>query len=832
MSVSDAKRIEALHKQIERHNKLYFVEARAEVSDQAYDRLLAELAHLEAQHPDLIRPDSPTQRVGGQPIPGFVSVAHAQRMYSIDNTYNRNKLIAWNHRVSKAIADQSTLSDDQPKPIEIDYVVEPKIDGVAVSLRYERGKLLLATTRGDGVRGDDITANARTVHTIPLALQSKEVVPPHVLEIRGELYLPQAEFERINAARHNRGEEPLANPRNATAGTLKQLDPRIVAQRKLLFMAHGRGQVEPDPFLTLSEFLQAIREWGFPTPTVTAKCTGIAGVWDFIESFDRRRGGLGYGTDGVVVKVDRMDWQQQLGHTSKSPRWCIAYKYAAEQANTQLLSIDWQVGKSGKLTPRATMQPVFLAGTTIRHATLHNLGEIRRKDLHLQDRITIQKAGEIIPQVLAVDRTLRPKTAQPIIPPSQCPRCSSTVRVEYDRNREIAIKHWATRSEPHTSRSQDHDMDKALSKAQMPLGEADETGRYCANPECPAQFREKLIHFAGRSQMNIDGLGAEIIDQLLKAALVKRFADLYHLNITDLANLSHESVVQGKVVNVRLGKKSGTSIHRSIQQSKHRGLACVLAALGIAHIGTRTAEIIASKVDSIDNLLSASEETIRASVLESSDAVKLENAKNAAQAFHKALHSKNGNKLIQTAKASVDNGWGEKDQLKKFLNSLPEGGTTWRIKWGKGKGKKDLILQSFHSLDELYTTSPQQLAELFDDEVVGPSLYHYLQSDFGAGVISSLRSAGVNLTSLRRTSPNTSHASFGGKRFVITGTLANLSRQDLTDRLIALDAYVSNSVSKNTNVLIIGDNPGSKLIKAQSLGIEVWDERRLLQKLK
>ena len=330
MSEAAAKRIETLRQQLERHNRLYHVEARPQISDREYDRLLSDLADLERQHPQHATADSPTRRVGGEPIDGFTTVEHVQRMYSIDNTYDRAELLAWHRRVVKAVVESPPESEEQADQQPIDYVVEPKIDGVAVGLRYEDGSLKIAATRGDGRRGDDITTNARSIRAIPLRLHAQGEAPPRVLEVRGEVVMPRSAFEGINAQRTADEEEPFANPRNATAGTLKQLDPSIVGQRKLLFLAHGRGQIEPDPFPTHAAFLEAIRHWGLPTNTMTKSCRTIAEVWDFIETFDAQRGSLPFGTDGAVIKVDRLDWQRQLGHTSKSPRWCIAYKYAAE----------------------------------------------------------------------------------------------------------------------------------------------------------------------------------------------------------------------------------------------------------------------------------------------------------------------------------------------------------------------------------------------------------------------------------------------------------------------------------------------------------------------
>ena len=383
-------------------------------------------------------------------------------------------------------------------------------------------------------------------------------------------------------------------------------------------------------------------------------CNSIKEVWVFIEKFQNRRTKLPYGVDGVVVKVDRYDWQEHLGYTSKAPRWCIAYKYAAEQAATKLIKVDWQVGKTGKLTPRATMEPVFLAGTTVQHATLHNLGEIRRKDIRLGDTVVIEKAGEIIPQVVQVIKEKRDKHVKLIVPPEECPECGGEVEIEQDDS-------------------------------------GKETARYCINPECPAQFRERLIHFAGRAQMDIDGLGEEIIDQLLKEKLVSHFADLYKLDEKQLATLTHESITkQGKKVQVRLGEKKASQILESLEQSKKR-INARLASLGIKHIGTQTARVIASRVEDIDGLISATLEKVRTIVVSDENSLNLQKSKQVANRFYEKLHSPEGKMRMEIAVESAKNKrTGNPVEL--FLKELPSGPKSWGVGWGeKGKGKRDRI---------------------------------------------------------------------------------------------------------------------------------------------
>ncbi|MCA9286059.1 MAG: NAD-dependent DNA ligase LigA, partial [Phycisphaerales bacterium] len=368
-------RVKELRDLLNRANRAYYVDAEPIMADAEYDRLLAELADLEAKHPELADADSPTQRIGDELLGGFQTVRHRVPMQSIDNTYDADDLRAWAERTVRTLeADQGdTLFGDGPR-----FVCDPKVDGVAISLRYEDGRLAQAVTRGDGERGDDVTANVRTIRAVPLRLSGRRV--PEVLEVRGEIYMPNAEFERVNHEREAAGEALFANARNSTAGTLKSLDPRVAASRRLSFVAHGRGEIRGFAPETFTEFVAAIRGWGLPTSPMTEVCDDVDAVLRTIARFAEKRHALPYGVDGMVVKVDRFDQQEILGSTSKSPRWCIAFKYPAEQVVTKLLKVDWQVGKGGTLTPRATMEPVFVAGTTVQHATLHNIEEIRRKD--------------------------------------------------------------------------------------------------------------------------------------------------------------------------------------------------------------------------------------------------------------------------------------------------------------------------------------------------------------------------------------------------------------------------------------------------------------------
>ncbi len=538
--------IEHLRREIERHNQHYYVEAAPVISDVAYDALMRRLEELERAHPELLTPDSPTQRVGGEPLVGFATVAHAVPMLSIDNTYRFDEVREWAERVRKGLGPGEVVQ----------YDIELKIDGVAVSLRYERGVFVLGSTRGDGTHGDDITANLKTVRDIPLRLHGE---PPDVLEVRGEVFMTTAELARINARRQREGAEPFANPRNSTAGSLKLLDSRQCAQRRLRFLAHGLGQVEGWEPGSYWDALQAVREWGIPVSPESRRCDEIEAVIAHAREWESRRNALDFQIDGLVIKVDDLAQRTRLGARSKSPRWVIAYKYEAEQALTRIRDITVQVGRTGKLTPVAELEPVLLAGTTVKRASLHNADEIERKGTMIGDRVVIQKAGEIIPQVVRVEVDARDGSEQPFQFPRRCPSCGAAVE----------------RAE----------------------GEVDFR---CGNgpSRCPAQLKEWLHFYAGRAAMDIDGLGEKLIDQLVDGGLVTRLPDLYRLETGQLAELK------------RMGGKSADNLVAAIEASKSRRLDRFVVGLGIRHIGERTAQILAGQFGSLDALRRATIEEL------------------------------------------------------------------------------------------------------------------------------------------------------------------------------------------------------------------------------
>jgi DNA ligase (NAD+) len=547
-------RIEELRRQVEYHNYRYYVLDQPEISDEEYDALFRELQQLEAQFPELITPDSPTQRVGAPPLSAFPEHTHREAMLSLDNAFSEEELVAFDQRVKRFL--------DLPADTAIEYTCELKIDGLAVSLTYEDGVLTVGATRGDGVRGEVVTPNLRTVRQIPLRLQTGQTLfdsPPRLVEVRGEVYLSVHEFERINRERAEQGEPLFANPRNAAAGSLRQLDSRITARRRLRFWAYGIGYCEGAAFSTQWEILQQLRAWGFPVNPHTRVARGVEDAIAFCREWATRRAELDYATDGVVIKVNRLDWQRQLGATARAPRWAIAYKYPAERAVTTLREVRWQVGRTGVLTPVAMMEPVPVGGVTVSRATLHNIDYIREKDIRLGDRVVIQRAGEVIPEVVAVQIEARDGDETPIEPPTQCPICGAQVERPED---EAALR--------------------------------------CINLACPAQIVERIRHFTSRHAMNIEGLGDKWVQRLFELGYIKDPADLYSLHQHRDALIALE----------RSGEKLVSNLLQAIEKSKGNALERLIFALGIRHVGEHAARLLAEHFGSMDALMQATEEQI------------------------------------------------------------------------------------------------------------------------------------------------------------------------------------------------------------------------------
>lgn len=660
MSADPAKEIARLREEIAHHDRKYYVEAAPEISDLDYDRLMERLKRLEAEHPELIVPDSPTQRVGDQPVEGLHEVPHRVPMLSIDNTYAIDELRAYGRRTEKLLAGEL-----------VEWVVELKIDGVAVSLLYEGGRLVRGVTRGNGAVGDDITHNIRTIRDVPLRLVEDDV--PEVLEVRGEVYMTNSDLVRLNERQQAAGKPPFANTRNVTAGSIRQLDPRICAERNLRVFCHGVGHVEGLQAKTHMEFLEGLKRWGL-TATPHVECFGsFDAAVAHCEELIGRLHELDFEIDGLVLKVNRLEQRDRLGRTSKSPRWVVAYKFEKYEATTRLLDIKVQVGKTGTITPVAALEPVELAGTTVSRASLHNADEIERKDVRVGDVVIVEKAGKIIPHVVRVEAHERKGSPPKFSFPTVCPECST------------------------------------------PLVR-DEGGVYirCPNVEsCPAQLKERIRYFASRNAMDIEGLGDKLVDQLVEQELVRSCGDLYRLDAHRLAKLE------------RMGEKSARNLVDGIEASKDRGLARVLNALSIRHVGARVATVVAEHFGTMDALMAASVE----------------------------------------------------------------------------------------DLSEINEIGP----------IIARSVVDFLHGEAGQGIVDDLRSVGVKLE-IERPEAGSGIRPLEGKTFVVTGTLQKYSRDEINAAIERLGGRATSSVSKNTDYVVAGEKAGSKLTKAQQLGVTVLDE--------
>ena len=660
------KRVKELHNLLNQYGYEYYVLDNPSVPDAEYDALLNELIRLEEQFPSLKTNESPSQRIGGEILDMFSKVQHRKPMLSLGNAFNEADLRDFDRKVRAVIGDNFS------------YVCELKIDGLAVSLRYENGLFEQGATRGDGTTGEDITANLKTIRSIPLRLNQ-----PVSLEVRGEAFMPKKSFEALNKIKDETGEEPFANPRNAAAGSLRQLDPRIAASRNLDVFLYAIGDVGETGVQSHSEGLDLLDTLGFKTNKERKKCTTIDDVIQYIDSWQDKRPHLPYEIDGIVIKVDNLAHQEQLGTTVKSPRWAIAYKFPAEEVMTKLLNIELNVGRTGVVTPTALLEPVKVAGTTVKRASLHNEDLIREKDIRLGDTVIVKKAGDIIPEVVNVLVEKRTGEEVEFLMPTHCPECASElVRLEG----EVALR--------------------------------------CINPKCPAQIREGLIHFVSRNAMNIDGLGERVISQLFSEKLIEDVADLYTLEFERLIQLE------------RMGEKSVNNLLQAIANSKQNSLERLLFGLGIRHVGAKAAKTIAMEFKHMDQLMVATKEDLTA------------------------------------------------------INEI-------------GEKMADSIVTFFEQ---------EEVLEL----------------------ITELKAYGVNMeyTGPLPVATEEADSVFAGKTIVLTGKLEQLSRNEAKEQIELLGGKITGSVSKKTDLVIAGEDAGSKLTKAEQLGIEVWDEERLMEELK
>ena len=661
MGEGPEEKIDKLIKLLNYYNYKYYVENNPVVSDYEYDKLYHQLLELEKKYPQFIKPYSPTQRVGGQPLKEFKTVQHKIPMLSIDNTYSSDELIEFDKRV-KRMADVEY----------VDYVVELKYDGVAVSLIYEDGKFTLGASRGDGFRGDDITENLKTVKTIPLYIPYKKPI-----EVRGEVYMRKDDFEKLNREREKNGEQLFANPRNATAGSLKLLDSREVAKRNLqLFVYQG---IVGNNYKNHWDVMNFLKELGFPVSPHMKHAENIKEVIDYCNEWEEKRFSLPYNIDGMVVKVNSLSLQEKLGTTTKSPRWVVAYKFPAEQVSTIIKDVTVQVGRTGTLTPVAILEPVEISGTIVSRATLHNFDEIKRLGVKIGDRVFVEKGGEIIPKIVKVIPEARDGDEKDIPVPEKCPVCGSPVIKDTG---EVAIR--------------------------------------CPNVRCPAQVKERIIHFASKNAMDIEGLGEQWVNIFVDKGLLSDYGDIYYLKYEDLINLE------------RMGDKSVKNLLNAIEDSKNRPLSRLIFALGIRYIGIHASEILAENFSSIDHL----------------------------------------------AEATFD---------------------------------------QLSSIDEIGPVMAESIVEFFKNEE-------------NLRVIEKLKKAGVKTS--REEKEIEKKDVLSGLTFVITGTLKNYTRDEITDYIKSLGGKVSSSVSKKTDYIICGEEPGSKLQRGKQLGIKIISEEEFEQLVK
>ncbi|HWP23423.1 MAG TPA: NAD-dependent DNA ligase LigA [Candidatus Binatia bacterium] len=544
---SAEKEIARLRREIEKHNYHYYVLDNPLISDAEYDRLFRRLQQLEREHPELVTPDSPTQKVGAPPLEKFATVQHSIPMLSLNNATNEEEMAEFEERIQRFLKQSEA----------IEYAVEPKIDGVAVELVYIDGKFTVGSTRGDGVNGEDITLNLKTIRSIPLTLRSDGLAIPKRLEVRGEVFLPLEAFQKMNREREEEGLPVFANPRNAAAGSLKQLDSTITAKRPLDIFCHGAGMIEGARFATHMEFREGLKRWGLKPVPLARVCRGLEEVFKYRDEIERRRDDLPYEIDGLVVKVNRVDLQERLGQIARSPRWAIAYKFKPRQALTRILDIQPQVGRTGTLTPVASLEPVSIGGVIVKSASLHNMDEIVRKDIRIGDTVIVERAGDVIPYVVQVLKEKRTGRERRFAMPERCPVCGSEV-----------------------------------------FREEGEAAYRCSGHSCPAKLKESLKFFASRNAMDIEGLGEKLIDQLVDRGLVRDVADLYSLTKEQLAGLD------------RMGEKSAQNLLDALERSKRATLARGLTALGIRHVGEATAKALAEHFGDLKKIEQASEEEL------------------------------------------------------------------------------------------------------------------------------------------------------------------------------------------------------------------------------
>jgi DNA ligase (NAD+) len=709
-----AKRVAQLRRKIEEHDRRYYQEAAPIISDREYDRLYRELLDLETQFPQLVSPDSPTQRVGGKPLEAFAQIAHQVPMLSLDNTYSEKEVASFYARITRLLPNE-----------RIPVVIEPKVDGVAVSLLYENGRLRHAATRGDGAVGDDITQNIKTIRSIPERLHS---APPSVFEVRGEVFMDKRGFAKLNEERSKAGLPLFANPRNAAAGSLKQLDPAIVAKRPLGIVFYGTGAVEDVDLEKHSELFPLLKKFGLPTSERWWLADSVWEILNAIRELDKIRADFAYQTDGAVVKVDAFAQREQLGFTAKSPRWAIAYKYVAERVETRLIDILIQVGRTGVLTPVAVLDPVTVSGSRVARATLHNEDEIKRKDIRIGDTVVIEKAGEVIPAVIEVVKSKRLRSARPFDflkhVHGKCPVCGSPVR------RDPQFVAWR-----------------------------------CENIQCPAQTTRRVEFFAARSALDIESVGGIVADKLVERGLVREPLDLFELKLEQLANLNLGTEEAPRI----FGEKNATKAIHAIERARTLPLSRWLFALAIPDVGKTTAMQLAR--------------------------------------FHETIEDVAGSQLLRDVLTYHE----RSDQNRKQIaNRLIEAGFAEKSK-SKSQKEADIVTE----------VGP----------VVAKSVLQFFESEPGLKILRRMKQLYISPKSEKISAKKAAKLPLADKAFVLTGALPSMTREEATAKIEALGGHVSGSVSKKTDYVLAGAEPGSKFEKAKQLGIRILTEaefRKLL----
>ncbi|MAB42877.1 MAG: DNA ligase (NAD(+)) LigA [Pseudomonadales bacterium] len=781
-SVTPAERALALREEIAQHNYRYYVLDEPAVPDAEYDRLFNELKAIEAEHPDLITPDSPTQRVGGAPASGFGEVKHEVPMLSLGNAFAEQDMHDFDRRVREGL--DLPAGDLFGGGAEVEYCCEPKLDGLAVSLLYENGLLVRGATRGDGSTGEDISTNVRTIRNVPLKLRGEGW--PAVLEVRGEVFMSKAGFEALNERARETGSKTFANPRNAAAGSLRQLDPTITASRPLEFCCYGFGRVDGQLPDNQYAILQAFREWGLPISRELKLVSGIEGTLDYYRDIGERRAALEYEIDGVVFKVNQLAYQRELGFRAREPRWAIAHKFPAMEELTELLDVEFQVGRTGAVTPVARLKPVQVAGVTVSNATLHNMDEVARLGVMIGDTVIIRRAGDVIPQVMQVVTERRPADARPVEVPSNCPVCGSAV----ERTQLVKRgKAGSTTSEGSVYRC---------------------VGRLT----CQAQLKQSIIHFVSRRAMDIDGLGEKSVEQLVDTGLVASPADLYRLTYEQVLALDGFAELSTK------------NLLTAIQASKKPTLARFIYALGIPDVGEETAKLLARALGKLERIERALPE-----VLVYLPDVGLEVAHEIHSFFADAHNRQVIDQLLERGVTPEEPG----ELAAEFAACVSLADFLARLNiTGIASTGAERLASTFGSLDKILSADWLDLkqVERLNDKAI-KALREFAENPeqraHAEAVEQQLRDFGMHWDSPRAEAAG--GLSLAGQTWVLTGTLEAMSRDVAKAHLESLGAKVAGSVSAKTHCVVAGPGAGSKLAKAEQLGVTVWTEQQLLDML-